>query len=637
MSLQHITTAIQRYPELALLSFHGLNLFIRYASLARESIDISQRNKLDCPTTLEPHILRTLATALGEKDTRLTEICWLAFRELVWTQSSISPTVDEILAYNDASLSHQTYCANHRDDENILTLVEPLTYKATLFTLQYGALPIYTTSLYCRSCKTRYYHNYQVHKGTSIRTYYGGVPDVVQVAQHFFIESSLLELFANNMVFGWLSGTNCARIYNSALSTPGQHVLNNKLAFTAIYHDTKHIVPDDWHITRLIRKEDTMNGFFLYSLLLDKAEQGRILMLPHDERSQSDRMEPALAERNSAMEGTGQECYAHACDLCFVVFENDRGELMKTQAAACDGNTIGHRSCKVHDCKTPLPSLRQHFCADHQHLRLKCAIVECSAEHAVGHRTCNLPDHRALETAYFKRGEAMFQLRSRLKKAGVYVPDDSVPSSDVNAVDPETCDGKPEAGNRRLRAIFGGRWTHNEQLIMRTCGVILSRATLFGSEAVSAVNIFAKATFPTPESTPEYFIFDNNCKLDAHQRAIHDDHFKNTGKPVDVFHFKCKHKITDLHCQRYCNPASFPEMITPDGKWRFNTSICEQTNVWFGAYIAIVRDMEVTRYNFFLDEMIKRRNRYVVAELRANGHSPWTIPTHAIFPDAMQL
>ncbi|KAJ7768998.1 hypothetical protein B0H16DRAFT_1781268 [Mycena metata] len=313
MSLHQITAVIQNCPELGLVSFHGLNLFIHYASLARETIEVSQRNKLVCPTEIPPHILRTLATVLGEKDTRLTEICWTAFRELVWTQPIISPTVDEILAYNDTALIHQTSfrhlypptrscktpdCVNHRDDENILTLVEPLTHTATLFTLEHGALPVYTTSLYYRACKTRYYHNYHVHKKTSVRSYYGGVPDVVQVAQHFFIESALLELFANNMVFGWLSATNCARFYNQALSTPRQHVLNNKFAFTAIYHNTRHLTPDDWNTTSLIRKENTMNGFFLYSLLLDKAEHGGILMLPHDEQSQSDHMEQALAERN---------------------------------------------------------------------------------------------------------------------------------------------------------------------------------------------------------------------------------------------------------------------------------------------------------------------------------------------------
>ncbi|KAJ6479387.1 hypothetical protein DFH09DRAFT_951397, partial [Mycena vulgaris] len=177
-------------------------------------------------------------------------------------------------------------CQNMHADRNILTLTDPLTHNATLFTLKHGALPIYTTSLYCCACSRRYYHNYHVHKQSSLRTYYGGVPETVQVTQDFFIESALLELFANNMVFGWFSATNCARIYNAAMSSPQPHVVNNKLAFPA----------------------DVMNGFFLYSFLLDKSEQSGILVLPHDESSQGDRLKPALAERKSVMEGTGQEC-----------------------------------------------------------------------------------------------------------------------------------------------------------------------------------------------------------------------------------------------------------------------------------------------------------------------------------------
>ncbi|KAJ6565624.1 hypothetical protein DFH09DRAFT_1081776 [Mycena vulgaris] len=93
-------------------------------------------------------------------------------------------------------------------------------------------------------------------------------------------------------------------------------------------------------------------------------------------------------------------------------------------------------------------------------------------------------------------------------------------------------------------------------------------------------------------------------------------------------------RLSPPHCQRYCNPAAFPEMIGPDGKWRFNTSICELTNVWFGGYIAIVREVEVT--NFFLEEMIKRRNRYLVAELEANRYAPWTIQMDALFSSAAQ-
>lgn len=70
-----------------------------------------------------------------------------------------------------------------------------------------------------------------------------------------------------------------------------------------------------------------MNGFFLYSLLLDRAERGNILTVQHDRASQKDRLDAALDERNKAIEGIGQECWPHACNLCFIVFEDDEGRL----------------------------------------------------------------------------------------------------------------------------------------------------------------------------------------------------------------------------------------------------------------------------------------------------------------------
>lgn len=129
------------------------------------------------------------------------------------------------------------------------------------------------------------------------------------------------------------------------------------------------------------------------------------------------------------------------------------------------------------------------------------------------------------------------------------------------------------------------------------------------------------------------FVFDTNCKLFEHLKSTQDDHFKDTGFPVDVFHFRTKHKTTDTHCQLYCNPAAFPELIDEEnGKWKINTSVCEQTNSWIGGYQAIVRDMEATRFNFYLDEVIKRRNRYIVQELYRKGHYPWNIPSETLFP-----
>jgi hypothetical protein len=51
------------------------------------------------------------------------------------------------------------------------------------------------------------------------------------------------------------------------------------------------------------------------------------------------------------------------------------------------------------------------------------------------------------------------------------------------------CDGKPEVGNRKVRARFGRRRTHNEELCVASCGVILGRATFYGSEAPNGVRV----------------------------------------------------------------------------------------------------------------------------------------------------
>lgn len=66
----------------------------------------------------------------------------------------------------------------------------------------------------------------------------------------------------------------------------------------------------------------------------------------------------------------------------------------------------------------------------------------------------------------------------------------------------------------------------------------------------------------------------------------------------------------------------YPELMRPDGTWYFNTSAAEQTNVWFGAYHSICREMIAVKFNFFLDEMIRLRNELTVAKLRAGGHNP---------------
>jgi hypothetical protein len=122
---------------------------------------------------------------------------------------------------------------------------------------------------------------------------------------------------------------------------------------------------------------------------------------------------------------------------------------------------------------------------------------------------------------------------------------------------------------------------------------------------------------------------DNNCQIQRVLRSRDDDYFSACALPVDVFHFKCKHKESDDFCAQHCNPAQWPELMIRD-EWRFNSSAAEQTNAWYGNFISIVREMAPFRYNFFLDEMVRRRNLFTANELSKRGFQPYLIPRDAL-------
>lgn len=129
-----------------------------------------------------------------------------------------------------------------------------------------------------------------------------------------------------------------------------------------------------------------------------------------------------------------------------------------------------------------------------------------------------------------------------------------------------------------------------------------------------------------PNALPDVIFFDNNCRLQEHLRKEKDTFFRRVILAVDVFHFKSKHKVSDVFCQKHCNPALWKELADEEGRWVFNSSAAEQANVWLGGYLAMVREMLPHRYDFFLDEMISRRNEALVAKLKAKGAAPYIIP-----------
>lgn len=127
-----------------------------------------------------------------------------------------------------------------------------------------------------------------------------------------------------------------------------------------------------------------------------------------------------------------------------------------------------------------------------------CVITECNRSARSGQRTCDDPAHRKYEDYRNLKGKGFFLLRQRLQRAGVQQPStslhlDSLVAEDdlADMEDDDVADltHKSDKGNRPSKAMFARRRTHNEQLVVCTCGIIAARATMFGAEAISGVEV----------------------------------------------------------------------------------------------------------------------------------------------------
>jgi len=193
-----------------------------------------------------------------------------------------------------------------------------------------------------------------------------------------------------------------------------------------------------------------------------------------------------------------------------------------------DGISIGCPCCGRHNCHLPLDSNRESFCPTHQWLNTQCAIVGCNRDIAKRGtnesktRVCDDPEHQKIEQVRTQKGQARFVLKERLLRQRVSHPEDVVAKDvgldkleDVEDIDevftvnsaghvvPDRLDA---AGNvisdggehtgakppKKVRAQFGRKRSHNEQIFVAPCGDIIARETFFGAEAVSSIVVSGK-------------------------------------------------------------------------------------------------------------------------------------------------
>lgn len=148
---------------------------------------------------------------------------------------------------------------------------------------------------------------------------------------------------------------------------------------------------------------------------------------------------------------------------------------------------------------------------------------------------------------------------------------------------------------------------------MAPCGIIIARKTFYNAESVSAVKDFLEETFPL--GMLEVVFYDNACRLTEHIYAGHSDssRFAGTVIPVDPFHHR-SHAESDQFCKLFTDPKLFPD-IQDAGKWIFNASAAELTNIWYGGFASMCRNMHSLAYNFFLEEMVYLRNAWLTKKL----------------------
>ncbi|TBU37062.1 hypothetical protein BD309DRAFT_1005086 [Dichomitus squalens] len=611
----------------ALLDYRALSLFVNlfaaikpsllwYQSLDRHAPPLPTMGP---PTMLSNNLQEFFAAALGIPRDHFPR-SWSALGEWLWYSCPPCPELSgEVLEAFRLHGAHRKIAAfnlypPHRTcihpacnyvtgslagTPRILGL--PRSVSAVYFTREHGPIPAMSHSLKCDHCNSRYYSNYFTDAVTQTRTYYRGIPAAILLTPHVIIETSLCYRFTWSTVCAWVSFTNNARIYNLEHSDARERFPE---AFRSIQPDLSPSLLSDL--------------FFLFALLRDRDEEG--LCLVHSSHGeQSDRLDALLQDRTLRWAGPGRENWDHVCNKCRLQ-KDVSGSRHAIRAVVVDGITIGRPCCNVHDCQNPLPTQRSRFCETHRDLKMICAVVGCNQHASPNKQTCPEPSHRALEDPNGR--SALFILRRRLERLQTSSLEDEGTgvSEELTEYDENgECPSKSEEGNTKPRARFGRRQTHNEQLVVATCGVILGRATMFGSEGIDGVMQFLKNMFPL--LLPQVIFFDNACSLKKHVIALKEKHFDNCIMPVDAFHAKTKHKESDNFCNQHCNAAQWPELFNGD-KWIFNSSAAEMTNAWLGGFQAMVREMRAAHYDFFLDEVIKWRNRLTIEELSRVGADP---------------
>ncbi|KAH9817679.1 hypothetical protein DFH28DRAFT_962667 [Melampsora americana] len=503
-----------------------------------------------------------------------------------------------------------------------------------------GAHAIDTVVLSCSnpSCGTAYRPSYYTRDG--LRYYYtkdmGRDTDFIHIHCHYYMTRQLSFQFRVLQMLAHVSHFNLVNWFNTVYVEDTAVV-----SFT----DIKSITP-------MMSEEVCRDGLILHSLMKHADRRGSQLVVSSSGLDHI-RFDSAIETHLDQLLLEGSRYRDHYCSSCVQIVqdgvdsEDGQQHYRLIRAVVTDGLTIGHWRCSATTqqlqrlaaisgqpppegpCTQRLENINDRFCPDHfESLGGQCKAQPCHEKARPNLDTCANPDHILAWKNFTNRIKGNFSLTAILNRPGSKLHSDPTVHLNANTAefsDLESLRHADESQRAHESARDGGESqaagkyslsrmrTHNDQTIVATCGIVLARKTFYNAKSVSAVRASLEETFP--QGMPEVVFYNNACRLTEHIYTGNSDSsaFSRTVIPVDPFHH-CSHADTDQFCKMFTDPHLFPD-IQEDGRWIFNASAAELTNIWYGGFASMCRNMGSLMYNFFLEEMVELRNAWLTKRL----------------------
>lgn len=167
----------------------------------------------------------------------------------------------------------------------------------------------------------------------------------------------------------------------------------------------------------------------------------------------------------------------------------------KVSIIVVDSVTVGHSCYAVYNCHAPLFNNHHHFCPTHSGQNNQCTIISCNLPVVCGQLTCATLEHCQVKDTHGLCGQSRFQIQEHLTHARATIAintpltDDPLDEEEYefNENTRWVLPATVQSTRKKFKAVFGCWCTHNEQLIVAPCGMIIARRTFFGAEGVASV------------------------------------------------------------------------------------------------------------------------------------------------------